>query len=236
MILSFFQILYVVLITFAVGVVEVLASPFDRGGHVFYWLSRIHSYTILKVCGVRVSVKGLDNLDLAQTYIFVSNHASLFDIPSVIHGFPGRVRMVYKKELERIPFFGWGLKFSNVYIGIDRGRGQEASKSLDAAIEKIKGGASVLLFAEGTRTLDGKLQPFKRGAFNIAVRAGVPVVPLTINGSYKILQKGSIKLRSGDVTLVFDKPILPPGVNGKEAEIGLRDRVHEVIESHYVDQ
>ena len=96
--------------------------------------------------------------------------------------------------------------------------------------------ASVLLFAEGTRTLDGKLQSFKRGAFNMALRAGVPVVPLTINGSYRILQKGSMKLRPGAVTLIFDRPIQPPPADGKEAEIALRDQVQKVIQSHYVDQ
>ena len=236
MFFSFLKLLYVVFITFAVGVVELIAIPFDPNGHVFHWLSKIHSWTILKVCGVTVSTQGLEHLDLTKTYVIVSNHASQFDIPSVISAFPTRIRMVYKKELERIPFFGWGLKFSKVYISIDRGRGQDASKSLETAIEKIRNGASVLLFAEGTRTLDGKLQPFKRGAFNMAVRAGVPVVPLTINGSYKILQKGSWRVNPGSITLTFGEPIQPPAANGKEAEIALREQVHEVIAKNYINQ
>ena len=236
MILALFQILYVVLITLFVGVVEFFASPFDRKGHVFYWLSQLHSRTILWVCRVKVVAHGLENIDTNNTYIFASNHASLFDIPAVIASFPGRVRMVYKRELEKIPFFGWGLKLSKVYIGIDRSRSRDASRSLDEAVEKIRSGASVLLFAEGTRTSDGKLQQFKRGAFNMAMRAGVPVVPLTINGSYRILQKGKIRFNPGTITLVFDKPIPVPAQEGKDAELMLRDQAREIIASHYIDQ
>lgn len=236
MILGLFQILYVVLITMFVGIVELVAVPFDGKGHVFYWLSKLHSWTILTFCRVRIVVQGLENIDINSTYIFASNHASLFDIPAVIAGFPGRVRMVYKRELEKIPLFGWGLKLSKVYIGIDRNRSHDASKSLDEAIQKIRSGASVLLFAEGTRTSDGKLQQFKRGAFNMATRAGVPVVPLTINGSYRILQKGKIRFNPGTITLIFDKPIPPPSEEGKEAELALRDQAREIIASHYIDQ
>jgi 1-acyl-sn-glycerol-3-phosphate acyltransferase len=181
-------------------------------------------------------VEGLDRVDMSHSHIYVSNHASQFDIPAVIAGIPDQIRIVYKKELEKVPFFGWGLKYPKAYIGVDRGGGQEALQSLDAAAETIRNGASVLLFAEGTRSPDGRLQPFKRGAFNLAVKAGVPVVPLTINGSFSILSKNSLRLRPGTITLVLDEPIAPPARNGKETEMELRDRVHAAIESHYVNQ
>ena len=109
-------------------------------------------------------------------------------------------------------------------------------RSLDKAIARISHGASVLLYAEGTRTLDGKLQPFKRGAFNIAVRAGVPVVPLTVNGSLNILPKHSASIRPGKVHLALEQPIAVAGLAGKEGEMELMARVHAAIARHYIDQ
>jgi 1-acyl-sn-glycerol-3-phosphate acyltransferase len=190
---------------------------------------------VLFVCGVKVTVSGLDKVDFRRNYVYVSNHASMFDIPAILAGIPDQIRIIYKKELEVIPFFGWGLKYG-AYIGIDRGRRVDAMKSLDRAIDRIRGGASVLLYAEGTRTLDGKLQPFKRGAFNLALKAGVPVVPLTVNGSYAILRKHSINVRPGKVELALDTPIDVPSGGGKDAEMELMEKVHAAIARHYVDQ
>jgi 1-acyl-sn-glycerol-3-phosphate acyltransferase len=159
----------------------------------------------------------------------------MLDIPVIVANVPDQIRIVYKKELNVIPFFGWGLKYG-AYIGIDRGRGAEAARSIEIAVERIRRGASVLLYAEGTRTTDGKLQPFKRGAFNLAVRAGIPVVPLIVNGSYSILRKRSFNIRPGAVELVFGKPIPVPEGNGKDAERSLMEQVHDAIARDYADQ
>ncbi len=208
---------------------------FNKSGPLFHWFCRHWASIVLRVCGTTVSVRGSEHVQAGKGYVYVSNHASMFDIPAVIARIPAQIRLVYKKELEKIPIFGWGLKYGS-YIGIDRGRGVEAQKSLDEAVKKIQNGESVLLFAEGTRTLDGKLQPFKRGAFHIAVRAGVPVVPLTINGSYAILPKHSISINPGTVELILEKPIYLHGEEGKETELQLMEEVHAAIEKHYVDQ
>ncbi|HLX11512.1 MAG TPA: lysophospholipid acyltransferase family protein, partial [Bacteroidota bacterium] len=202
----------------------------------FHLISRIHSFTVLKLCGVRVEVHGTEFLEPGKSYIYVSNHASLFDIPAVIAGLPDRVRMVYKKEIHKIPVFGWGMKLSKVYISVARGSGPDGKRSIDDAAEQIRNGSSVLLFAEGTRTHDGKLQAFKRGAFHLAMRAGVPVVPLTINGSYKVLPRNSWDVRPGVISLVLDKPIVPPNADGREEEIRFKDQVQEIISRHYIDQ
>ena len=93
-----------------------------------------------------------------------------------------------------------------------------------------------MLYAEGTRTLDGKLQPFKRGAFNIAVRGGVPVVPLTVNGSFRILPKHSLVINPGEVEITLGKPIHIMGLSGREAELQLMEQVHAAIAANYVDQ
>jgi 1-acyl-sn-glycerol-3-phosphate acyltransferase len=208
---------------------------FTRSSRVFHALCRSWAKVSLALCGVTTSVRGTEHLQPGQGYVYVSNHASLFDIPAVIAAIPDQIRIVYKKELHWIPLFGWGLKFGS-YIAIDRGRSVKAQKSLEKAIRKIRNGESVLLYAEGTRTLDGRLQPFKRGAFHIAVQAGVPVVPLTINGSFKILPKHSISINPGHVELILEKPIHLSGMQGKESELKLMEEVHAAIARHYVNQ
>jgi 1-acyl-sn-glycerol-3-phosphate acyltransferase len=190
---------------------------------------------VLWICGLPLSVRGAEHLEGGRTHVFVSNHASLFDIPAVIAGAPGNVRIVYKKELERIPIFGWCLKWG-AYIGIDRGNRADAMRSVEEAARKIREGDSVLLFAEGTRTLDGKLQSFKRGAFNLAVRSGVPVVPLAINGTFTILRKGLMAVNSGPVEIILGAPIAVDPNGGKEEEFRVMEAVHEAIAAHYRDQ
>ncbi len=224
-----------VVISIAFAAAEIVALPLSyRTGKLFHALSRMWARTILFTCGVRVRVRGLEKLVSTANYVYVSNHASMFDIPAILASIPDQIRIVYKKELEVIPIFGWGLKWGS-YIGIDRGRGPKAMRSLEEAIAKIRHGASVLLYAEGTRTRDGKLQPFKRGAFNIAVRAGIPVVPLTINGTFSILPKGSMIIRPHPVELVLGTPIPVTG-EGKDEEMRLMKAVHEEMQKEYVDQ
>jgi 1-acyl-sn-glycerol-3-phosphate acyltransferase len=219
-----------------------LSLIFNKSGELFHWFCRQWATVVLKLCATTVTMRGIEHIQGSKGFVYVSNHASMFDIPAVIAGIPDQIRIVYKKELEKIPIFGWGLKYGS-YVGIDRGRGIEAQKSLDEAVEKIRNGESVLLFAEGTRTLDGKLQPFKRGAFHIAVRAGVPVVPLTINGSFSILPKHSISIVPGSVELILERPIFLrqdgrslDSASGKAAELSLMEEVHVAIEKHYVNQ
>lgn len=224
-----------VALTILVAIAVLFSVPFDRHGRYYHAHARFWSRGLLKIFGVRLRVHGVESIDRSRNYIYVSNHASMFDIPIVAAGVPDDVRLIYKKELEKIPVFGWGLRWGS-YIGIDRGRGAEAKKSLDEAVERIRRGASVLLFAEGTRTLDGCLQPFKRGAFNLAVRSGVPVVPMTINGSYTIVPKHSLRIRPGTVDLYLDPPIPIDPSGGRDAEIRLMDQVRRAIEHHYIDQ
>jgi 1-acyl-sn-glycerol-3-phosphate acyltransferase len=223
-------------ICLGMAVVAILSIPLDpRRGRVFHASSRLWARLVLFVCGVKVQVKGLQHVQQSQNYIYVSNHASMFDIPCIVAGIPDQIRIVYKKELEVIPVFGWGLKWGS-YISIDRSRRSSAMRSLDQAAKKIRDGASVLLYAEGTRTLDGKLQPFKRGAFKLAVKAGVPVVPLTINGTFHMLRKRSIVIRPGTAELILERPIPVNSKDGRTSEMQLMEQVHEAIARHYIDQ
>jgi len=232
---SVFRLAAGVMVTIVMAFVAIVVVVFDRSGRMYHRTCRLWSRIALRVCAVRVTTRGTELLEPDRSYIYVSNHASMFDIPVVSAGVPDDLRIVYKRELERIPVFGWGLRLSN-YIAVDRGRSPEARRSLEEAIEKIRNGASVLMFAEGTRTADGKLQPFKRGAFHLAVRSGVPVVPLTINGSFGIVPKHSLRIQSGTVELVFSTPIATKALEGKDAELELMEKVRAAIVAEYRNQ
>jgi 1-acyl-sn-glycerol-3-phosphate acyltransferase len=224
------------LFTLFMAVTAIVTNLLDlKRGRLFHINNRLWAKGVFLLCGLRLAVRGIEKLDFTRNYVYVSNHASLLDIPAVIAGVPDQIRLVYKKELEKIPVFGWGLKWGS-YIGIDRGNRAEAMRSIEEAARKIRDGASAFLYAEGTRTLDGKLQPFKRGAFHLAVRSGVPVVPLTINGTFSILPKHSLGINPGTVELVLDDPIAVNPEGGKEEEFRVMDLVHASIARAYKDQ
>jgi len=188
--------------------------------------------TICRIADVGVRIIGAENLAPAQTYIFIGNHVSQFDIFSVQGYFPYDFRWIAKKELFRIPFFGKAMLRSGI-VPIDRSHGREALKSLNRAAEQIAGGTSVLIFPEGTRSLDGKLHPFKTGAIILAIKAGVPVVPIAFIGTYGILPKGKLLANSGEIVIRIGTPIstthYKPKDRQKLAE-HLHDKVAELLE------
>jgi 1-acyl-sn-glycerol-3-phosphate acyltransferase len=235
MIVTLVKALLVVIAAIPLSCLALISIPLDRSGRTFHAVARSWSRFILWLFGIKVNVRGVEHLERTRHYIYVSNHASMFDIPAVMVGIPDDIRFVLKKELTRVPIWGWALKYG-YYISIDRGRARDAAKSLEEAVERMRTGASVILFAEGTRTRDGKLQPFKRGAFSLAARSGVPIVPVAINNTFAILPKGSIRARPADITMVLEKPIPTEGVEGREAEVSLMLEVREAIAKNYVEQ
>jgi 1-acyl-sn-glycerol-3-phosphate acyltransferase len=236
MFVSLIKILFLIALSCLWGILALLSVPFDKDGRIFHALTRLFAKGVLAIAGIKIQAFGTENIVAGKSYIYVSNHASVFDIPAVIAGIPDQIRIVYKKELEKIPFFGWALKFGKTYVSIDRAKGVDAVKSLDKAAMKFKQGASVLLFGEGTRTRTGKLQPFKRGAFNLAVKAGIHVIPLTINGSFKILPKKKFRIVPGNISLIIDKSIDVKEGGGKNEELKLMQDVYNVISKNYIDQ
>jgi 1-acyl-sn-glycerol-3-phosphate acyltransferase len=233
--LTYFKIALLVVVTLFYSILAIVSVLFDRTGSMYHSIGRTWANLALRIFGVKVHLVGFENLEKGTTYVYVSNHASMFDIPAVIGSIPDEVRIVYKKELAYIPIWGWALAVGH-YISIDRFSAKDAMKSLDEAAEKIRQGASVLLFAEGTRTRTGKLLPFKRGAFSLAAKSGIPVVPLTINNSFNILPKGSLRIRPADIFLIVDKPIMTSSVDGKADEMRLMQAVKSAISKHYIDQ
>ena len=235
MFLTSLKILLVVLMTLFFSVLAIGSVLIDRNGSLYHSLARTWAHQVLWVFGVKVHLSGTENLESGKTYVYVSNHASMFDIPVVIASIPDEIRIVYKKELSYVPIWGWALAVGH-YVSIDRFSAKDAMKSLDAAAEKIRHGASVLLFAEGTRTRTGKLQPFKRGAFALAAKAGIPIVPVTINNSFNILPKGSLRIRRADISLIVDKPIPTVGMEGRDDEMTLMETVYSKISHQYIEQ
>jgi len=175
---------------------EIKAQVFPR-----YW-----GKVLCRLAGVRVRVEGMVNIDPNQTYIFAGNHCSQYDIFSFQGYFPHDFRWIAKKELFRIPLFGQAMHRVG-YIPIDRSHGRQALKSLDEAAKRIALGSSVLIFPEGTRSADGTLQEFKTGAVLLAIKAGVPIVPLAFNGSCEVLPKGALLPRSGEIVIRIGTPI-----------------------------
>ena len=190
---------------------------------------------ICQLANVRVRIEGLDKIEPQQTYIFAGNHASQFDIFAFQGYFPHDFRWIAKKELFKLPVFGRAMQKVG-YIPIDRSHGRQAVKSLDDAAKQIAAGKSVLIFPEGTRSPNGHLQEFKAGAILLAIKSGVPIVPLGFNGSYEILPRGSFLAKNGIITLRLGPPLPTAHFKAKDKEYllqQLRNEVAKLLEAQY---
>lgn len=227
--IALLKILLITIWTFICSIFAILFLVFDRSFKLYFGISPVFSGGILKISSVKVEKSGLDNFYHTKPYIFVSNHSSQFDIPVLQHSIPGRMGMIFKKELAKIPFFGWQLKWGP-YVMIDRKDFESALKSIEEAKEKIsKLGMSVVVFAEGTRSKTGEVQPFKRGAFYLASRSGYPIIPVSISKTNSIMPKGKFQIKGGKVKVHFDKPIPTDQVMNKKDEVELMERVRNII-------
>lgn len=182
---------------------------------------------LLKVAGVKVTVGGLENIEKDKSYIFAANHQSQFDIFAMHAAFPHEFRWLAKKELFRIPLFGRAMRLAG-YLPVDRSHGREAMKSLLEAAKTIAGGSSVIIFPEGTRSSDGSIQRFKGGSTVVAVKSGVPMVPVAISGTYDILPKGRLLARPGRITIRVGRPVDTSGFTMKQKH-ELADLVHDRV-------
>lgn len=156
--------------------------------------------------GVSVRTEETERLPRERSYIFAANHQSQFDIFALQGYLTADFRWLAKKELFRVPVWGTAMRLAG-YIAIDRSHGREAMKSLDEAAQRIAEGTSVVIFPEGTRSRDGKLQPFKAGGMMLAIKSGVPLVPVAILGTHEILPKGRLLARPGRVLIRIGRPI-----------------------------
>jgi 1-acyl-sn-glycerol-3-phosphate acyltransferase len=193
-----------------------------EAGNVYDRIMRNWSRVILAATGVRVTAEGLDRVDRSRSYVFVANHTSLVDIWALLVAIPNSFRFLAKRELQRVPVLGRAMESAgNIFI--DRQNLVSSFGSYDAAAAQLARGRSALVFAEGTRSLDGRLLPFKKGPFVLAIRAGVPVVPVCIRGAFERTPKGALNVRPGPVVVRIGDPIPTAGL-----EYADRDRLREM--------
>jgi len=211
-----------------------LCTLFDPSGRSYAFHARLWARFGLALNHTPVDLHGVEHLPDGP-FILMSNHQSNFDILALIATIPRRIYWIAKKELFDIPIFGSSMRRGG-YIPLDRSDGRKALKSMENAAAIIRQGSSVVMFPEGTRTRDGQLLPFKRGGFMLAVRAGVPVIPVTINGSGRVNPGGRIKLYSGRISLTLHPRVtVPDGLKKSEAELWLMEKVRSVISTGLED-
>jgi len=215
--MNLLRLLAIALITAILGTVGMLSCLAVPNGNAVLPLARLWARILLSLCRVKLVVRGSQRISPPGPYLFLANHQSQFDILAVVLAIPLQFRILAKKELFYIPIFGWVLKLSG-FVGIDRSNREKAIRSLELAAARLRGGTSLLIYAEGTRSLDGKLLPFKKGGFVLAIQAGIPIIPITIRGSREILPKGSLRIRPGTIQVEIGEPIDPARYTLEEKE------------------
>ncbi len=199
----------------------------DRSGKGPSFFQKLWVKLLLWANGLRLRVTGLENLSQEGAYILASTHTSILDIPAIISACPLPVRFLAKKSLSWFPIFGWFLYLAE-HILIDRESASSALKSLKKAASILRKGISIIIFPEGTRTPDGEVKEFKRGAFLLAQHSKFPLVPISISGSYQILPRQGWCFWPGTIYIHIDKPIPTHNLSPAEAKT-LMERVREII-------
>jgi 1-acyl-sn-glycerol-3-phosphate acyltransferase len=182
----------------------------------------------LRLSGMKVRVRGVEYVDVNQTYVFISNHRSYLDTATLFVYTGQRIGVLAKKELLKVPILGYGMGYVNV-MAIDRSNRERALQTTEAATARIRSGRSFGVFAEGTRARPGEFLPFKKGAFYMAAQAGVPIVPIAIKNTDYLMGKGTGEARSGTIEMVILPPVSTAGVSSDEDVKQLLQLVHTMI-------
>lgn len=220
-----------VFITAFLSVLAVVFSIFSPSGKQSRQVARLWARIVLYITGTKVKVIGRENIIMEKPQLLMANHQSDFDIPIVFAGIPVDFLWTVKKELFNVPVFGMALRKAG-YIEIDRHNPAKAVNGLHGAAEKIRSGMSIATFPEGTRSRDGKLLPFKKGMFYLAIQTGTPIVPLSIIGSGKIMAKNSLTIKPGEIVMVIGKPVDVEGYSLEDRSI-LIEKVRSIIAENH---
>jgi len=204
----------------------VAVAVFYRNVRWMDFCQSLHARLLLPLVGVRVTVEGREHLDPARNAIVLANHRSLLDIPTMVGAIP-RLRFVAKRELGRIPIFGWALLLSE-HVLIDRKNRSSAVEALQEMAEVFGTGRNVMVFAEGTRARGERLLPLKKGGFHLAIDTGLPLLPVSIEGNQHTLPKGSLLLRPGRVRVVIH-PLIEVAGKGRRDIPDLMAEVRGVL-------
>jgi 1-acyl-sn-glycerol-3-phosphate acyltransferase len=202
--------------TFLTGDVRVLYRMFVGG-----------AYAGIRLAGVRVETVGLDSLDRSRNYIFMSNHASNLDPPIMIALIPNRTSVMVKKELFRYPILGRAMRMGSL-VPVDRGNRDAGIDAVRSAKQVVAQGLNMTIYVEGKRSFDGRLLPFKKGPFYLAMECGVPVVPITIAGTHYVMPKGRFAIKPGLARVIFHPPIEPADFGSRDC---LMEKVRAAIDS-----
>jgi len=211
-----------ILNTLVLGSIIIAISPFDRNGNAVHYIGKFWSLLNIYLSGTRLSIKGKENIEKGRSYIVMSNHQGLVDPWVLIGKLPLQLRWTIKSEVKKMPIFGYALeRMGHIYVGSRKRK--DAAMTLGVAAQIIREGTSVVFFPEGTRSEDGHLQRFHKGGAIIAIRSGVPILPVTVNGSRFVLPKGTLALMPGKIEIIVGESIDSGmfGENGKNQLIAV---------------
>ena len=210
----------------ALGAVAAVSSAIFPRSYMTLRLGRVWSRLILRAAGIRVRYHGIEHTG-GGSRVFMANHQSFVDIWALIPVLPLPTMFAAKSSLYTVPGLGWAMRASG-FTSIDRGDRNRAIRSLTEAASRVRDGRPIVFFPEGTRSRDGRLQPFKKGPFHLALEAGAAVVPVAISGSFAKLPPGTMRIRSGEVEVCFAPPVETTPYRPDDLE-GLMNRVHAEI-------
>lgn len=225
----FFLIPAISIYTLVLGAASIASSLFDRHGHFAHRCARGWSWLILKTTGVKVRVEGLERVTPGKTYVFVSNHQSIYDTPVLFASLPYQLRIIAKASLAKFPVLGWHLKRGR-HLFVDRKHPDRAG-ILNRWRSLVSEGLSLMIFAEGTRSTTGRVAPFRGGSFLLAIEARLPIVPIAIVGTRKVMPKNRLRTEPAEVLLVIHDPIEPPAIEQPSVQDAkaLAKSAHQVV-------
>ena len=216
MIRTLFMLAFWGLSTLIVGPPGLLFALLTGNVMPLYWVATKLAILGVRLAGVKIEVRGRDHLQPGRNYIFMSNHASNLDPPVLIPVVPGRCSVLVKKELFRIPILGAGMRVADL-VPVDRSDREAAIESVKAAVRVLQQKLHMIIFPEGTRSIYGRLLPFKKGPFHLAIESGVFVVPVTLLGTFECWPKTRFALRPGTATVIFHPPVDPHDFTDRDA-------------------
>ena len=219
------------LYTLILGFAALPGGVFDWSGRRLHWFSRAWSWLIMKTIFSPVKVTGLDKIDTSKPHVYAANHASALDIPVLYVNLPFQFRIAFKKELLAYPVVGWQLKRSG-QICIDQQNPSHSISSIRAALKGIKAGLPLVIFPEGGRTPDGEIKPFLPGAFFLAIKAQVDIVPVALVGTYELLPMNTYHIKCRPLEMRVGEPISTTGLTMRDLE-ALSAKVQSALEALY---
>jgi 1-acyl-sn-glycerol-3-phosphate acyltransferase len=219
------------LYTLILGFAALPGGVFDRSGRRLHWFSRAWSRLIMKTILSPVKVTGLDKIDTSKPHVYAANHASALDIPVLYVNLPFQFRIAFKKELLSYPVVGWQLKRSG-QVCIDQQNPSHSISSIRAALKGIKAGLPLVIFPEGGRTPDGEIKPFLPGAFFLAIKAQVDIVPVALVGTYELLPMNTYHIKCRPLEMRVGEPISTTGLTMRDLD-ALSTQVQAALEELY---